>query len=204
MLRSDVLLAWSTVSLPTPTPPCPLHARIHALPPSPKNACGSKAALLFKVKPLRHVASRRRLPSGYGLLIGVPVLVLAAHALEQRQGEDGVEDHDKQDVEVSVVISLPGAGDGGRRTGTWQRDGRGGGESLVGVLLPTVLLEELPASGEESEQEGPVHWPHARSEGEDGPKKAENLRRKPKISDQGSPADGNCEAGTRHFRKGTL
>lgn len=177
MLRSDVLLAWSTVK--PPTPPCPLHACIHALPPSPHNACGSKAALLFKVKLFRHVASRRRLSSVYELLIGVLVLLLAAHALEQRQGEERVEDHDKQDVEVSVVISLPGAGDGGHRTGTRQRDGRGGGEGLVDVLLP-VVLEDLPASGEDSEQEGPVHWSHARNEGEDGPKKqrisAENQR----------------------------
>lgn len=177
MLRSDVLLAWSTVK--PPTPPYPLHACIHALPPSPHNACGSKAALLFKVKLLRHVASRRRLPNVYELLIGVLVLLLAAHALEQRQGEERVEDHDKQDVEVSVVISLPGAGDGGHRTGTRQRDGCGGGEGLVDVLLP-VVLEDLPASGEDSEQEGPVHWSHARNEGKDGPKKqrisAENQR----------------------------
>lgn len=177
MLRSDVLLAWSTVS--PSTPPYLLHACIHALPPSPHNACGSKAALLFKVKLLHHVASWRRLPSVYELLIGVLVLLLAAHALEQRQGEERVEDHDKQDVEVSVVISLPGAGDGGHRTSTRQRDGCGGGESLVHVLLP-IVLKDLPASGEESEQEGPVHWSHARNESEDGQKKqrisAENQR----------------------------
>lgn len=47
---ADVLLAWLTV-LP---PPTMLAFILHS--PTPEKACGSKAALLFKVKLLCHVA----------------------------------------------------------------------------------------------------------------------------------------------------
>lgn len=92
----------------------------------------------------------RRLPGVGELLVGVGVLLLAAHALEERQGKEGVEDHDKEDVAVRVVVALPGSGDGGRGAGVRRGDGCVAGGSAVEVFRP--VLQDLPALGEKAGQ----------------------------------------------------
>lgn len=81
----------------------------------------------------------------------VRVLLLTAHALEKRQGKEGVEDHDKQDVAVRIVIGLPGSGDDGLGARARHRDGCAAGESAVEVFVP-IVVQDLPALGEESGQ----------------------------------------------------
>lgn len=137
-------------------------AEVQTLPPLPQKACGLNAALLFKVEFLRDPAwvefVRRRLPDLHELRVGVFFLLVAAHALEQRHGEDGVEDHDEEDVEVSVVISLPEAGGGaGGAGGAGGGHGRAAGRSCVPLLSLRPVLQDLLAFGEEKKKEGPVH-----------------------------------------------
>lgn len=101
----------------------------------------------------------------YELLVGVLVLLVAAYALEKCHGKEGVEDHDKQDVKVSIVVSLPGTG---RWTGAGPRAHCGAGSghvSLLSIDANTGVLQNLLASGEKRKQEGPVHAFHTRITG---------------------------------------
>lgn len=125
---------------------------------------GLNAALLFKEKILHCpacVGFVRRWPSHVQeLFVGVLRLLITAHTLEQCHGEERVEDHDEEDVKVSVVISLPEAGGaggaGGHRPGAGRVHGRAAGHSCIPLLCFRSVLQDLLASGEKKE-EGPVH-----------------------------------------------
>lgn len=100
-----------------------------------------------------------RWPSGvHELFVGVLFLLITAHTLEQCHGEERVEDHDEEDVKVSVVISLPEAGGaGGHWTGAGGGHGRAAGHSCIPLLGFGSVLQELQASGEKTTEESPVH-----------------------------------------------
>lgn len=162
-LRSDVFLAWWL----SKHPPC-----VHTLPPSAQKACGSQAALLFKVKLVCHVACVEflcwRLPGIYEFLIGVLFLLLTIYeAFEKRHGKEGVEDHDEEDVKISIVVGLPHTRDGWHRrvAGPWAIRGieyiPG---SLIGTRFNTSVLKYMLASGKDWKQKGPVHAFHIQSD----------------------------------------
>lgn len=102
----------------------------------------------------------------YKLLVRVLFLLIAAYALEQRHGEERVEHHDKQDVEVSIVISLPGTGGtGGHRYDAGLRRRCAAGESHFELLSADAnrsVLQYLPASGQKRKEEGSVYVFHTR------------------------------------------
>lgn len=94
-------------------------------------------------------------PGVHELFVGVLFILITAHTLEQRHGEERVEDHDEEDVKVSVVISLPEAG--GHRSGAGGGHGGAAGNSSIPLLCFGSVLQDLLASGEKRKEEGPVH-----------------------------------------------
>lgn len=101
----------------------------------------------------------RRWPASvHELFVGVLFLLITAHTLEQCHGKERVEDHDEEDVKVSIVISLPEAGGaGGHRSGAGGGHGCAAGHSCIPLLCFGSVLQDLLASGEKRKEKGPVH-----------------------------------------------
>lgn len=86
--------------------------------------------------------------------------IAACKALEKCQGEHGVEDHHKDDVEVRVVVGLSGGGSGENWSAVGHRTHCGVGNGPVYLVLADVevsVFEDLLASGEKKKQKCPVH-----------------------------------------------
>lgn len=160
----------------------------------------SNAALLFKVKPLRHPSCvgflRWRLPDVQELFVGVLFVLVAAYALEQRHGEERVEDHYEEDVKVSVVVGLPEAGEANvLRAGAGRGRSRAAGRRSVCPLCFGSVLQELLAFGEERKQQGPVHLCHGAI--------SNNRPKVPKQVKQTQLNNWESRTGLYPFRKGT-
>lgn len=198
----DIFLAWWLSKHPrTHSHTCTLPTScIHSL-PSPNRAHGSQAAFLFKVKLLLHAACveflRRRLHGTRGLLVLLLVFI-AAQTLEKCHGEEGVEEHDDHDVHGRVGVALPGAR--GCGVGCWARRA----VDVPSADVKTGVLQNLLASGEERQQQGPIHVFHTRIK--DGRWRQRGQKpNKPNTRDSVREQRWKvCEAGARRFRKGTL
>lgn len=120
--------------------------RIHTPPPRSLFRNASQAALLFKVKFLCYVACLRcSVPSSYELLVRVLIVLVAA---DERQGQERVEDHHENDVEVSIVISIPGGGEGRVSAGEGAQGGVGSGPVCL-ELVKIHVLEKLTTVSEQ-------------------------------------------------------
>lgn len=77
------------------------------------------------------------------------LLVAAYEALEKCHCKEGIEEHDKKDKKVSVVVSLPGVGGGGYWACAGQRAHCSAGNSPVDTIaVDTSVLQNLLASVE--------------------------------------------------------
>lgn len=185
--------SWVACPLPDRRP-LRTHASIQTSP------AVSNAALLFKVKPLRHPSCvgflRWRLPDVQELFVGVLFVLVAAYALEQRHGEERVEDHYEEDVKVSVVVGLPEAGEANvLRAGAGRGRSRAAGRRSVCPLCFGSVLQELLAFGEERKQQGPVHLCHGAI--------SNNRPKVPKQVKQTQLNNWESRTGLYPFRKGT-
>ena len=128
----------------------------------------SENALVFKVKPFPCRRACVEFGQGCGpptheLLVGVLLALLAADkVLKERQRQEGVEEHDKQDVEIGVVVRPPEVQDEGRGGADGSEGaGRGACRGIAVGTVPDVGVQFLQnhrlAVGEQSKKEGPVH-----------------------------------------------